>query len=58
MFKINNRDTRTTSLTYLFSTLNIFYTFFSVSIFEFKQVNLFAGLKTIRRNFSLLISDN
>ena len=37
MFKVKNKITRTTSVFSLL-TLNIFHTFFSVSIFDFKQV--------------------
>ena len=36
MVKFNNKNTRRTSLI----KLNIFYTFFSVSIVDFEQVNL------------------
>ena len=38
MFKVNNKDTRTTSMTLL--TLNIFHTFSSVSVGDFGQVNV------------------
>ena len=38
MFKVNNKDTRTTSLTYL-KTSDIFIPFSSVSIGKFEQVN-------------------
>ena len=46
MFKDNNKDTKTTSL-----TLNIFHIFFSVFIVEFGQVNncwvnIFPGLQS------------
>ena len=44
MFKVNNKNTRTTSLTWswfsLFLTLNIFASFASVSVIDFEQVNL------------------
>ena len=42
MFKVNNKDTRTTPgvvLVSLLLTLNIFHTLFSVSIVDFEQVN-------------------
>ena len=48
MFKVNNKNTRTTSVTtsvasfccFLFWTLNIFHTFSRFSIVDFEQVNL------------------
>ena len=36
MFKVNNKNT---TLVFLLLTLNIFHTFFSVSIVDFEQVN-------------------
>ena len=42
MFKVNNKDTRTTplaSLWYLLLTLNIFHTLFQCSIVNSEQVN-------------------
>ena len=38
--KVNNKDTRTTSLMSLLLTLDIFHTFFTVSTVDFKQVNI------------------
>ena len=44
MFKVNNKNTRTTSndvvLMFLLLTFNIFHTFSSVSIVDFEQVNV------------------
>ena len=41
MFKVNNKNIRTTSLVSLLLTLNIFYTFFSgVFIADLEQVNV------------------
>ena len=43
MFKVNNQNTRRRHdvvLVLLLLTLNIFYTFFSVSILDFEQVNV------------------
>ena len=43
MFKFNNKDTKTTSdvvLVSLLLTLNMFYTFSSASVVDFKQVNI------------------
>ena len=37
MFKVNNKNSQMTLLTYL--TFNMFQTFFSVSIVDFEQVN-------------------
>ena len=39
MFKVKNKNTRTTSMALLSLTLNIFHTFFSVSL-NFEQVNV------------------
>ena len=41
MFKINNKETITTSV------MNKFYTFSSVSIVDFEQVVMFADLNTL-----------
>ena len=47
MFKVNNKDTRTKSLTidiavvFLLLTLNIFQTFSSVAIVDFEIVNVY-----------------
>ena len=43
MFKVNNKNTRTTLdviLVFLLLTLNIFHTFFNVSIVNFELVNV------------------
>ena len=44
MFKVNNKDTRTTPndvvLVSLLLNFNIFHTFYSVSIVDFQQVNI------------------
>ena len=40
MFKVNNKDTRMTSMTSLLLTLNVFHTFFLVFIVDFEQVNV------------------
>ena len=44
MFKVNNKNTRTTFidvfLVFLLVTLNIFHTFSSISIVDFEQVNV------------------
>ena len=43
MFKVNIKNIRTTSdvvLVFLMLTLNIFHTFFSVSLVDFEQVNV------------------
>ena len=44
MFKVNNKDARTTSLTSLLLTLNIFHPFFSVPLVAFELVKIFAML--------------
>ena len=43
MFKVNIKNIRTTSdvvLVFLMLTLNIFHTFFSVSLVDFEEVNV------------------
>ena len=40
MFKVNNKKSRTASVTFLLLTLNIFDTLFSVAIVDFEQVNV------------------
>ena len=58
MFKVNNKNTRTTSLkdvvpVLLLLTMNIFHIFSSVSIVDFEQVN-FVGVNSsycILKNF-------
>ena len=39
MFKVNNKDNIDAVLMLLLLTLNIFHTFFAVSIVDFEQVN-------------------
>ena len=40
MFKINNKYTYDVVLVFLLVTLNIFHSFFSVSIVDFEEVNI------------------
>ena len=51
MFKVNNKKSRTGSLTFLLLTLNIFNTLFSVAIVDVEQVNVSCDVV----NFNTLI---
>ena len=51
MFKVNNKNTRTTVfLVFLLSILNIFHTFSSVSIVDLEQVNVGWDMKKLTEN--------
>ena len=43
MFKVNNKDTRTMTLMYIFE--NLFHTFSKVSIAEFEEVNVYWAIE-------------
>ena len=54
MFKVNNKDSRTKSMTFLL-TLNIFYFYSSVSIVNFEKINVWWVGKEISLHVPVLL---